>query len=150
MVFDRIEHAPLYYGLGGRFRRALEWMAQVDPDALTSGEKVVIDGDDIFATLFRIDTLPREQSQLEGHRNYADIQFVLSGQEMVGYAQEGTVPVTVPYDPGKDIGFWNGDWDTMTVHAGEFYIVWPQDLHAPRVACGSPAPVTRLVVKVRL
>lgn len=150
MVLDKIEHAPRYYGLGPRFRQALEWMAQADVSAMTPGEKVVIDGDDIFATLFEVDTLPREQSQLEGHKNYADIQYLISGEECVGYALEGTVPVTVPYDPAKDIGFWNGSWDTVTLHAGTFYIVWPQDLHAPRVACGAPAPVRRMVVKVRL
>ncbi|NCE64198.1 DUF386 domain-containing protein [Pseudoflavonifractor sp. 524-17] len=150
MVFDRIENAPLYYGLGPRFQKALEWMAQADPTQMKPGEKVVIDGNNVFATLFKVDTLPRAESQLEGHRNYADIQYVLNGQECVGYALEGTVPVTVPFDPEKDIGFWNGDWDTITVRAGNFYIVWPQDLHAPRVASGTPEPVTRLVVKVKL
>ena len=92
----------------------------------------------------------REESQLEGHKRYADIQYLLEGSECVGYAQNGTVPVTVPYDPQKDIGFWNGDWDTLKLEAGMFYIVWPDDLHAPRVACGAPAPVKRMVVKVKL
>ena len=27
MVVDKIEHASLYYGLGERFRTALEWLA---------------------------------------------------------------------------------------------------------------------------
>ena len=64
----------------------------------------------------------------------ADIQYLLEGRECVGWAQRGTVPATVPYDPQKDIGFWNGDWDTLKLEAGMFYIVWPDDLHAPRVA----------------
>ena len=132
MVIDRVKNAAVYYGLGERFQKALEWMVQADPSSMVPGEKCTIDGENIFATLFEVDTLPRE------------------GSECVGYAQNGTVPVTVPYDPQKDIGFWNGDWDTLKLEAGMFYIVWPDDLHAPRVACGAPAPVKRMVVKVKL
>lgn len=150
MVIDRVKNAAVYHGLGARFRKALEWMVQADPSGMAPGEKYAIDGENIFATLFEVETLPREESQLEGHKRYADIQYLLEGRECVGWAQRGTVPATVPYDPQKDIGFWNGDWDTLKLEAGMFYIVWPDDLHAPRVAWGAPAPVKRMVVKVRL
>lgn len=150
MVFDRIEHASFYFGLGAPFQQALEWIAHVDPSTLVPGEKIILDGDNIFAFFFEVDTLPREACQLEGHRNYADIQYIVKGEEALGYASLGTADVTIPYDVQKDIGFWNNNWDTLTLCAGNFYIVWPQDLHAPRVACGSPTPVSRLVVKVKL
>ena len=52
MVVDKIEHASLYYGLGERFRTALEWLASADAGALTPGQRVDIDGDNVFATLF--------------------------------------------------------------------------------------------------
>ena len=86
MVFDKLEHASLYYGLGPRFRQALEWLAQVDPAALPSGQRVDIDGDNIYATRFDVDTKRPEEAKLECHRNYADIQYVVSGTEGVGYA----------------------------------------------------------------
>ena len=113
MVVDKIEHASLYYGLGKRFQTALEWLASADVGALTPGQRVDIDGDNVFATLFEVDTLLPEACRLECHQNYAE-------------------------------------WDTLTIRPGTFYIVWPQDLHAPRVALGQPGPVQRLVVKVKL
>ena len=58
MVVDKIEHASLYYGLGKRFQTALEWLASADVGALTPGQRVDIDGDNVFATLFEVDTLP--------------------------------------------------------------------------------------------
>ena len=142
MVFDKLEHASLYYGLGPRFRQALEWLAQVDPAALPSGQRVDIDGDNIYATRFDVDTKRPEEAKLECHRNYADIQYVVSGTEGVGYALPDA------YQP--DIQFFTTDWDTLTVRPGTFYIVWPQDLHAPRVALGAPGPVTVIVAKVKL
>ena len=81
MVVDKIEHASLYYGLGERFRTALEWLASADAGALTPGQRVDIDGDNVFATLFEVDTLPPEACKLECHQNYADIQYLLSGME---------------------------------------------------------------------
>ena len=89
MVLDKIENAPLYYGLGDRFRRALEWMAHVDHNSLTPSQRVDIDGDNIYATLFTVDTLPAHEAKLETHRQYADIQYVLEGGEKVGYMLEG-------------------------------------------------------------
>lgn len=148
MVFDRLENAPLYYGLGPRFRQALEWLAQADPNTMEPGVRIEIDGENLYATYFDLDTLPREESKLEAHRDYADIQFLIDGQERVGYAMEGTMQPVSTYTP--DIQFFNGDWDTLSLRAGTFYIVWPQDLHAPRVADGVPGRVKRMVVKVKL
>ena len=81
MVIDKLKNAPIYYGLGPRFRRALEWLSRADPDALPAGQRISIDGDDIFATLFDTETLPPEQCRLEFHHNYADIQYLVSGRE---------------------------------------------------------------------
>lgn len=148
MVFDTLKNAPIYYGLGARFKTALEWLCAADPSTMESGVRVDIDGDNIYATYFDIDTLPREQSKLEAHRNYADIQCLLDGSELMGYAPIGTMSPISDYEP--DIRFYNGDWETLSVRPGSFYIVWPQDLHAPRVANGAVSRVRRLVIKVRL
>ena len=51
LVIDKIENAPLYYGLGERFRKALEWLAAVDPSTLSPGEKVPIDGENVYGLL---------------------------------------------------------------------------------------------------
>ncbi len=151
MVIDKIENASLYYGLGERFRKALEWLASVDPATLTSGEKVAIDGDDVYGILFEVDTLPKAECRLEGHQNYADIQFLVDGLESAGYAlPDAPLERLAEYDPTADVQFFTTDWDTLTIRPGTFYIVWPQDLHAPRVACGPVVPVKRLVAKVKL
>ena len=47
MVFDNIKNAQLYYGLGERFRTALEWMATADVSGLSNRDQVVIDGDNV-------------------------------------------------------------------------------------------------------
>jgi len=41
MVIDKMKNASLYYGLGQRFQQALEWLANVDPDSLTPGQREI-------------------------------------------------------------------------------------------------------------
>ena len=135
MVVDKIEHASLYYGLGERFRTALEWLASADAGALTPGQRVDIDGDNVFATLFEVDTLPPEACKLECHQNYADIQYLLSGMEGAGYAlPDAELHALSEYDPKGDIQFYTAEWDTLTIRPGTFYIVWPG---SPRPPCGA-------------
>ena len=71
--------------------------------------------------------------------------------EGAGYAlPDAELHALSEYDPKGDIQFYTAEWDTLTIRPGTFYIVWPQDLHAPRVALGQPGPVRRLVAKVKL
>ena len=148
MVFDTLGNAPLYFGLGERFRTALLWLMQADASRMEPGVRVDIDGDAIYATCFDTDTLPRAQAKLEGHLHYADIQYLAEGVECVGYAPRGAAPSLGPYEP--DIEFFGGEWPTLPLRPGNFYIVWPQDLHAPRVAHGPASRVKRIVIKVKL
>lgn len=149
MVIDKLEHASLYYGLGPRFKQALEWLAAIDPLTLPAGQRVDIDGDNLYATLFEVDTLPPEACKLECHRDYADIQYLVDGLEAAGYSlPDAPLKELSKYVP--DIQFFTTAWDSLTIRPGTFYIVWPQDLHAPRVACGPVEQVKRLVIKVKL
>lgn len=150
MVFDNVKNAHLYYGLGERFRTALEWMEHADVSGLKSGDQVAIDGDRVYAKYFDRETKPAEGALPEGHSNYVDIQYLLEGEEMVGYALKPDVPPAKPYDPQKDIAFWDVPCDNIHLKAGDFYIVWPDDLHAPRLAVGQPGKIRVLVVKVKL
>ena len=150
MVIDKIQNAAVYYGLGPRFQTALKWLEQVDPSTLTPGQKVEIDGKDVYATLAETETVLPEAAKLEAHQNYADIQYLISGVETVGYILEGPVQPKEEYNPTKDVQFFTGEQDVLTVRPGTFYIVWPQDFHAPKRARAQPVPVRRLVVKVKL
>ena len=67
---------------------------------MTPGQRVDIDGDNVFATLFEVDTLPPEACKLECHQNYADIQYLLSGMEGAGYAlPDAELHALSEYDP---------------------------------------------------
>ena len=69
----------------------------------------------------------------EGHRKYLDIQYVVSGEEVIGWAFIDRATVTVPYDPAKDA--WLG-----IVPADE---ITPVRLAAGSWPCSIPPTPTR-------
>lgn len=136
-----------------RMVRALQFLQETDLNTLPEG-RFPVEGNDIFAIVSSYLTIiPQPMVELEGHKKYIDIQYVVSGKEMVGWHPSESVPVSRVYDPEKD--FWNGErpgneitW--FTIKAGEAAILFPSDAHAPQMACDESIRVKKVVVKVAL
>ena len=152
MVLDHLTNVSRYDGLDARLQQALEWLKNADFSKLPAGERIIIDGDRIYATVAV--TRPRvvgsDDIKLEAHRAYADIQYVISGEECLGYARLGTKAPLTEYNPEKDVQFFQDGWDTLHLKTGDFIIAWPEDLHAPCITTGEASDVKRVVVKVKL
>ena len=50
----------------------------------------------------------------------------------------------------KDVEFLTGDGAFVQLAAGDFVVLWPGEAHMPGMANGAPAPVTKVVVKIRM
>lgn len=150
MIHDKLENIAIYRGLGPGFATAIDWFAAQDLPALAEG-RIALDGERVYALVQRYSTEERSARSYETHRNYADIQLILAGREIIAYRQaEGLEPLS-PYDEAKDFASWRleGGLDLL-LEAGDFSIFFPQDAHAPKIAPEKPAPVAKIVVKVRL
>jgi beta-galactosidase beta subunit len=85
MILDRIENAYLYAGLNAGFAKAFEVLTDPKLSQKKDG-KYAIDGENIYYIIQRYTTKPFSESKLEAHRKYIDIQFLLAGTELIGYA----------------------------------------------------------------
>ncbi|MFH1570933.1 MAG: YhcH/YjgK/YiaL family protein [Gemmatimonadota bacterium] len=148
MIVDHLQNAHHYYGLGPRFERALRWLADTDLGA-TAPERHPLDGDDVFALVQEYQSKAGDEGFWEAHRKYADVQYVVSGVEDIGYAPAAAMEAG-PYDEGRDFLKLEGEGTFLEMPAGYFMILFPQDAHMPGMALRSPAPVKKAVVKVRL
>lgn len=149
MIVDRLEHADLYGGLAPRIVAALQWLRTTDLEALPAG-KVTIDGEHLFAVVQEYQTKPREEGFWEAHRRYIDVQYVVHGHELMGYAPLRSLHVTQPYDPEKEMLKAAGPGDFIGNPAGTVFILWPHDAHMPGIAEGAPVGVKKIVVKVEV
>jgi len=149
MIIDHIDNAHMYYGLGPRLEQALKYLAQTDLEAAAI-ERYDLDGDNLFALVQEYETKRREDGFWEAHRQYADVQYLVSGTEHMGVAPIADLEMDGEYDPEKDFSKLIGEGTFCTMKPGTFVILFPQDAHMPGMAVDEPAPAKKAVVKVKL
>lgn len=147
MIVDKLKNARWYYGSGRKIQTALEWLQKTHLAGMSPG-RYEIDGSNVYALVQEYTSKPREQGKLEAHRKYIDVQYIVSGVEQIGYANTEDARVTVPYDESKDALFVESPCDFVTMRAGMFMLLGPNDAHMPGITAISPQPVKKVVVKI--
>jgi len=150
MVVTDLEHFADQVVMTPAMKKAVAFLKKGGLAQLADG-RVEIDGDTCFALVQSYDTIVAAEPKFEGHRKYIDVQFVVSGEEVIGWAMVGRAQVTVQYMPDKDI--WLGpvpvaDITPVRLSAGHAAVLYPVDAHAPKLAAGKSTFVKKVVVKV--
>ena len=146
MICDQLKNSASYTSMGPAFRKAFDYLKTVTVDNLP-GSRYEIDGNSIFASSSSYETLPASERKIETHRNYLDIQYVLSGTEAMGYIPMEGLTVSEAYTP--DVEFYNTDADILIpAEAGTFMIFFPQDAHRPGCTWKDACHVTKVIVKI--
>lgn len=148
MITDHISNASLYFGLGERIKTALQYLSETDFSGMEPG-KYILDGDKVFAMVQEYTTKSLEESVLEAHKEYIDIQFMIEGEECIGFEMLNNQEISEPYHEKEDYWLFRGNPDLIRYSKGMFAILYPQDLHMPRIISGEPMPVRKVVIKVR-
>ena len=150
MIIDRIENADIYSRMHDRFKIAFNFLKNVKLEDFIE-EKLIIEGDEVFAILNDYVTKDSDISQLEAHEKYIDIQYMIDGKELIGYSPLTSEIPSVKYDPESDIAFYDDKPLFYTqITSGMFSILYPKDLHMPGIKVESPAPIKKIVVKIIL
>jgi len=147
MIADLLKNADLYAHIDDRLAIGLKYLQMTDFSKFEPG-KYLIEDNEVFASVSEYNSKKPEDAKWEAHQKYADIQYIVSGEEKMGYAPLGTMEVTEGYNPEKDIVFLKGTGDYITVKPGMFVVFFPHDAHQPSVAVKSSVPVKKVVVKV--
>ena len=148
MIVDKIENANLYKNLGERIHKSLDYIKQTDLKNLQSG-RYDIDGDNIFALISEYKTKTENEGKLEAHKKYIDVQYVIEGEELMGYSPLSDQSILEPYKEENDIIFFKGEKVFIKVAEGMFAIFFPEDVHMPGIQIEKKSPVKKLVIKVK-
>ena len=146
MIIDRLENADQYCDMHPAFAKAFAFLKRSDLAELPA-ERHDIDGDRLFCMISKGPGRPRSEANLEAHRKYIDIQFIIAGDEEMGWKPTADChTVHTPYDAEKDIEFFKDQPDSWNkVPPGSFAIFLPQDAHAPLVSEGE---IHKVVLKI--
>ena len=147
MILDTIENAAKYAGLKVGSSEAFGFLDQPGLQDLPDG-KYEIAGERVYAVIERTAGRKVSEGQLEGHRKYLDIQFLISGEESMGWCPRGELTTAGEYDAGKDLEFFEGEPKSIVrVPPGSFAVFLPTDAHLPLIGDG---PIHKVVVKVAI
>ena len=152
MIIDQIENIDTYKALGSNLAKAFDVLKETDFKALESG-KHEVDGDNLFFMVARYDTLAIQDCILEAHKDYIDIQYLVSGEEIFGYAPiSDKLKTTQPYKPEDDCALYATNESDLRIHfkPGMVIIAFPEDAHMPCAAVTTPEAVLKVVFKVKI
>jgi len=150
MVVDCLEHEGTRLLEHENIASALRWLKSEETAQLPAG-KYELQGQSLYAIVDEYMTRPQDACRLETHRRYADVQYVVRGSELMGYAPAILLKPEGTYDAERDVQFHRGRADFLLLHQGLFAVMLPSDAHMPGVAVdGHPAAVKKIVVKVAL
>ena len=127
---------------------AFDWLKTVTPQ-IEPGIRP-LQGEDIYINVHGYDTLPREQCRYESHRKYVDLQYCITGGELIDWQLASTLEPDGPFDTAKDLQFYRLGRSLTTIQMlpGSFAIFFPSDAHLPKRSDGINRPVFKLVIKV--
>lgn len=95
-------------------------------------------------------TKPAAGQLLEAHREFLDIQYLVKGSEVVGWAPVDTLTLDGEFNTTKDKGMYSGNCDFMNIAEGYCYVVFPEDAHMPGSHLDTPTQYEKLVIKLKV
>ena len=150
MIFDEIDKLqryPIPY-----IDDILEFLGREDLTELDQPE-IEINGRNLFVRIMRYQPKPASQNKFETHRNYADIQVVLEGREIMQVAPTSDLQPTTYYNEMNDYQFYKVDRNIsdVIVVKNSFAIFFPGEAHRPSCLVEpGDGEVFKLVFKVRM
>ena len=147
MILDHIDNARIYSALGERLAEAIRCVRETDFSGIAPG-RYEVDGDNLFFMVNEYATKNQQECELEGHRQYIDLQYMVAGSELIGYAARQKQPASVNSEPEEDCWFYQGESSLFLLEEGMFAIFFPADLHMPCVRAQHER-VKKVVVKIR-
>ena len=148
MIVDVLDKKELYYNVHENFKKAIEFIEKVCNEDLDLG-KYELDGKNLYAMVQEYET--KDEGNCECHRRYIDIQFIVSGKEIISWNNIKAIPDGVEYNDEKDCCVFPGESATdVILEAGSYCILFPQDLHKPGMKYKNTEKVKKVVVKIAI
>ncbi|WP_432735987.1 YhcH/YjgK/YiaL family protein [Maridesulfovibrio sp. FT414] len=151
MILDSMDNYSKY-DFGPAWETAFSFLRGLETSAALG--RHAIDGDTVFAEVNEYNTKEHEKGIYEAHRKYVDIQFLLSGREIIGWADLPALEIETAYIPERDVEFLKPLPELPNqgiLTPGNFMVFFPLDGHMPGLRCAEePEAVKKVVVKIAL
>ncbi|GIX04103.1 MAG: hypothetical protein KatS3mg113_1109 [Planctomycetaceae bacterium] len=150
MIIAHIQQASRYLNLHPLFPAVWTWLQETAWTTLAEGTHAHPHLP-LRAIVNRYFTRKFSEVRWEAHRRHIDWQWLMLGEEKVGYAPlSEAVPFEDPYDTERDVQWFRPGSQLCDLRTGQFMLLFPEDVHAPGIEHmeGVPIEVFKIVVKI--
>jgi YhcH/YjgK/YiaL family protein len=148
LVIDCLSNHSWYRWISPVFQTAFSYFKTAEYE---EQKKTSLPGHEEIRVLFlSYDTAPEEQRSFETHEKIIDIQYIVSGNEQIFWADPKSLSLIEPYNEEKDICFWKGNYQGSALfHAGDFALFFPSDAHKTNCSIDDRnTAVKKIVLKI--
>lgn len=145
---DAVEFAEQYALNKELWDKLFAYLAETDLNTLEAGKVELVPGR-LWINVLEYTPKDSENTKIENHRNFIDLQYTFVGDELMGVA--GKVTPINDYDPVKDRTNYSTDEPIVysKADADHFFLYFPKDMHQPSVrACDPAVPSRKIVGKI--
>lgn len=149
MIIDNVEKMYRYDYVKG-VSKVVEFLARTDLKNLANGKYDLGDGDCVKVSDYDTKELP-DEVELEAHREYADLQMTLGGEELLYFQSIDLGEQCKPYNKDKDVEFYTAPYsNSVVLNPTNFALIFPNDLHMGGFDAEETSHVKKLVFKLLL
>ena len=125
-----------------------EFFSKYDQNILAAGSYQLHDG--VYVNVEEYITQNRKDRFFEMHKKYIDVQYIISGEEIITLCKPEVLIERTPYDINRDIVFFENQIEGMDyyLNAGRFLIIQNGIAHMPCVAVNNNQNVKKAVFKI--
>lgn len=147
MIVDHLSNHAAHHHLHPTFKSAFEFLQQTDLTNLQEGTQILIENQ-LSAIVAHASGRKQEEGKLEAHHRFIDIQYLISGNESIGWAPTSSCTPNAPYNAERDLIFFNDTpTGSVTLSSGMFAIFYPEDAHMPLIGEGA---IHKVILKVAI
>ncbi len=132
-----------------RWETAFEFLSKNDLKTLPLGRMDL--NEYVYVAISEYTTKKVEDADYEAHRQYIDLQYIISGEELIGLTREyAALKVIMPYEVEKDIEFYDfKGGELLPATPDNYFIFFPMDVHKPCIRKMNNSKVRKIVVKIK-
>ena len=135
-----------------KIQEAINYLKQTDFSKLEN-KTYPLKGDEIFVVIQEYQTKPKQEKNAEQHQKYIDIQYMISGTEIIGVGYENLEnEILENYNEEKErikYGKIKNEKD-IVISKGDYIILFPQDIHRPGCSFQKQNNVRKAVIKIAI
>lgn len=151
MILGNINNLKYEKNYSEILTEVLNYLEKTDFNIMETGVYNPFGERDMFVQVIDLETKPFNEKKPEVHKKYVDVQFLVRGEEQIGFAIDTfRNSIADEYNSERDIMFYSQceNESFLKMVPGSFAVFFPNVVHRPGCSLKSDSKIRKIVVKV--